>query len=158
MRKIAIAAATASVLVAGCSTGPNGGPPAEGVGALTGAVAGGVIGSRFGGGAGKVVAATLGAAAGGLIGSQIGRSIDERDRQIAMDAEYRALEYGRAGRPENWRNEATGTYGEVVVGPGYTVNALDCRDYTHSVYIDGRPQVARGTACRQPDGSWRVVS
>ncbi|MGQ7792903.1 RT0821/Lpp0805 family surface protein [Faunimonas sp. B44] len=158
MRKTVIAAATASMLVAGCSTGPGGGPPSEGVGAVAGALAGGVIGSRFGSGAGRVVATTVGAAAGGLIGASIGRSLDERDHQYAMDAEYRALEYGRAGRPENWRNEQTGTYGEVVVGPGYTVNALDCRDYTHSVYIDGQPRVARGTACRQPDGTWRIVS
>ena len=26
-----------------------------------------------------------------------------------------------------------------------------------TVYIDGKPEVARGTACKQPDGSWRPV-
>jgi surface antigen len=39
----------------------------------------------------------------------------------------------------------------------YRRGALDCRDYTHTIYIDGRPQTMRGTACRNPDGTWSNV-
>jgi surface antigen len=28
----------------------------------------------------------------------------------------------------------------------------------HKVYIDGQPQAMRGTACRNPDGTWTNVS
>jgi surface antigen len=28
----------------------------------------------------------------------------------------------------------------------------------HKVWIDGRPQAMRGTACRNPDGTWTQVS
>lgn len=156
MMKAGIAATAGTLFLAACTSGGVG--PREGVGAVAGAVAGGVIGSQIGSGAGRVVATTVGAVAGGIIGAEIGRALDERDREVALATEYRALEYGRAGRPEVWRSESTGNYGEVVVGPGYTVNALDCRDYTHTVYIEGRARVARGTACRQPDGTWRIVS
>ena len=34
---------------------------------------------------------------------------------------------------------------------------MSCRQYTHTVYIDGRPQTMRGTACRNPDGTWQAV-
>lgn len=156
--KIAIpAVTTAALFLTGCNhaTYPVG--PRENVGAVTGAIAGGVIGNQIGSGSGRVVATAIGALAGGLIGAEMGRSLDERDRQEALAAEYRALEFGRAGRPVAWRNDSSGNYGEVVVGTGYQANSLDCRDYTHTIYIDGRARVARGAACRQPDGTWRVV-
>lgn len=140
-------------LMAGCTaTGPN-----ETLGTVGGAVVGGVVGSQFGAGDGRVAATAIGTLAGGLIGQQFGRSLDENSRQRAVAAEYRALEYGVAGQPVAWRNPDTGHYGEVTPRPAYQVNGSDCREYVHTVYIDGRPQTARGTACRQPDGSWRPV-
>jgi surface antigen len=33
----------------------------------------------------------------------------------------------------------------------------DCRDYTAQAMVDGKAQPIRGRACRQPDGSWRIV-
>jgi len=35
--------------------------------------------------------------------------------------------------------------------------AAECRDFSTTNVIDGRPQEVHGTACRQPDGSWRIV-
>jgi surface antigen len=32
-----------------------------------------------------------------------------------------------------------------------------CRDYSQIVRIGGQVQESYGTACLQPDGSWRVV-
>ena len=37
------------------------------------------------------------------------------------------------------------------------VASQECREYTSTTTIDGRPQRVTGTACRQPDGSWRIV-
>jgi surface antigen len=157
--KIAFLAVTIGALfLTGCNQAYDPAGPRENVGALTGVITGGVIGNQFGGGSDRVAATAIGALAGGLIGAEIGRSLDERDRQEALAAEYRALEFGRAGRPVAWRNDHTGMYGEVVTGAGYQINLLDCRDYTHTIYIDGHARVARGTACRQPDGTWRIVS
>ena len=56
-----------------------------------------------------------------------------------------------AGNPASsrqWRDPDTGHYGEIVPSRPYKRGVADCRDYTHTVYIDGRPQQMRGTACR----------
>lgn len=156
MRSISIAVALATGLaVAGCTEDVG---PKQGIGAVAGAVAGGILGNQVGEGEGKAVATTIGIIAGGLIGASIGKSLDDADRRAAYEAEYRALEYGRSGAPTGWRNPDSGHHGEVTPGPAYRVNRLDCRDYTHTIYIDGRPETARGTACRQEDGTWRPVS
>lgn len=33
-----------------------------------------------------------------------------------------------------------------------------CREYTSSATIAGKKQPTFGTACRQPDGSWRIIN
>lgn len=32
-----------------------------------------------------------------------------------------------------------------------------CREFQREVIIDGKPERAYGTACLQPDGSWKIV-
>jgi surface antigen len=74
----------------------------------------------------------------------------------AAEAEARALEYGRTGIPVAWKDGRS--RGEVTPGALYQVNASSCRDYTHTVSIDGGPAVSgRATACRQADGTWRTI-
>ena len=68
-------------------------------GTVVGAVAGGIIGNQFGKGGGQVAATLAGAVVGGIVGNEIGRSLDERDRQLAREAEYDAWERGPPGRP-----------------------------------------------------------
>ena len=143
-----------SALAAACS-GPNGTPNKADTGLVLGGVAGGVIGNQFGKGKGNAVATVAGAVIGGLVGSEIGRSMDERDRQLAKEAEFEALERGNSGVARQWRNPDNGRYGEVVPSKPYKRGANDCRDYTHTIYIDGRPQQMRGTACRNSDGTWQ---
>ena len=55
-------------------------------------------------------------------------------------------------------NPDNGRYGDVVPSRPYKRGTADCRDYTHTIYIDGRPQTMRGTACRNRDGTWRNVA
>ena len=146
-----IGVAVGSMLLASCSASN------ESIGTVTGAVAGGVIGNQFGGGSGRVAATVLGALAGGVIGGSIGRSLDQNSRQAALQAEYNALERGAPGQPVNWRGTGS-TYGTVVPQQTYQVGSQNCRRYTHTIYIDGTPQQASGTACRNPDGTWTPLS
>jgi hypothetical protein len=37
-------------------------------------------------------------------------------------------------------------------------NGRQCRQYSTTTVIDGSPQEAVGTACLQPDGTWRIVN
>src|SRR5688572_28632056 len=94
---------------------------------------------------------------GGILGGAIGTTLDERDRQRAYAAEIQALEHGEPGIPVGWRGDGPKRYGTIVPGAPYQTRGAKCRDYSHSIYIDGRPQIARGTACRNPDGSWTPV-
>jgi surface antigen len=33
----------------------------------------------------------------------------------------------------------------------------DCRDFEQTVVVDGQDETVRGTACREPDGTWRAL-
>jgi surface antigen len=140
------------LLMAACGPGNK-----QGTGTIVGATAGAVAGAAIGGPSNRVGGAAIGAVAGGLLGNVIGRDMDERDRQLAEAAQLQALEYGRSGAPTPWDNPESQHRGQIVPGKPYVQNGLNCRPYTHTIYISGQPQTARGTACRQPDGSWRTV-
>lgn len=38
-----------------------------------------------------------------------------------------------------------------------TASQANCREYESTTTIDGRPQKIIGTACLQPDGTWRII-
>jgi hypothetical protein len=45
----------------------------------------------------------------------------------------------------------------VPPAPAAPAMAQTCREYQSTVTINGTPQATFGTACLQPDGSWRIV-
>ena len=101
--------------------------------------------------------AAFGGISGGVLSGAIGGNLGEQDRQRAYAAEVQALESGEPGIPVGWRGDGPKRYGTVVPGASYSARGTRCRDYSHSIYVDGKPQIARGTACRNPDGSWAPV-
>jgi surface antigen len=151
MRLFAIfAAALIALPLASC--GPEGSRQQGGT--VIGAVAGGIIGNQFGSGSGRALATAAGIVIGGVLGSEIGRDMDEADRRAAQNAEYRALEYDEESR---WRNEKSGHYGSISPRRSYKRSGRVCREYEHRVYIEDEPEILVGTACREPDGSWKSV-
>jgi surface antigen len=126
-------------------------------GALIGAVTGAVVGNQVGKGTGRVFATAAGAIIGGIVGSEIGRKLDEEDRRAAMEAEYAALEEEKLGGRHRWENPRSGHHGEVVMQREFNRDGLRCREYEHTIYIDGEPDVLRATSCRAEDGRWRTV-
>jgi surface antigen len=148
------------VSLAACAGNPvTGTGPSENTSTLVGAAPsappGAMIGSQPGGGTGERIAApATPAAISGLIGNRMGAAMDDEDKQRAYAAQVQALETGQSGAPTAWRNPDSGRYGSIVPGPAYDNRGLKCRQYTHTIYIDGKPQTARGAACRNPDGSW----
>jgi surface antigen len=151
MKKLVLVTTLAGALaLMGCETKQD-------TGTVMGAIAGGIIGNQFGSGGGRVAATMVGAVVGGIVGNEIGRKLDARDREFARQAEYDAWERGPPGRPVRWRNPDNGRYGEVIAEDYYDRGGSRCRNFVHKVWIDGRPQTMRGTACRNPDGSWTQV-
>jgi surface antigen len=154
------AIAVIGLSLAACAGDPESGRgPKEGTGTLLGAGTGALIGASVaGGGTGnRVAGGVIGAALGAIIGNRIGAALDDEDKQRAYDAQLDALERGPSGAPVSWRNPDSGRYGTVVPGPSYQDAGRNCRSYTHTIYIDGRPQTARGTACRNPDSTWTTL-
>jgi surface antigen len=142
-----------ALTAAACNQGTGYGNNAA-IGTVGGAVVGGLLGNQIGSGSGRVAATIAGAALGGVLGGAIGSSLDAQERQMAYNAQYDALAYGR---PTQWRSQR-GSYGTVTPGRAYNQGGYYCREYSHTIYIDGRPQRGYGQACRQPDGSWQIVS
>ncbi len=108
-------------------------------------------GSRASASPSSVTGAVVGGVSDGAIGS--GLEGDARQRALAAETEAYA-----SGKTVNWRAETGNVYGQVAPGPSYTYSGTACRNYTHAIFIDGVAQVARGRACRQPDGSWRQTA
>lgn len=148
-KMILVSSLAASIVLAGCTQMNN-----EGVGTITGGVVGGLIGSQFGGGSGKVAAAAGGALLGAYLGGNIGRTMDRLDR-LEMQ---KALETAPTGRAIVWSNPDTGYRYTVQPTRTYYTNAQPCREYITKAMIGGKTEQIYGKACRQADGSWRVVS
>ena len=144
-------------LVAACADTQNN--PKQTIGTLLGAGVGALLGSQVGDGKGKLAAVAVGTLGGAYLGSEIGKSLDYVDRLKAKNAEQTALENNRAGVATFWRNPDTGNSGKVTPKPATQMASGEfCREYEHEISVDGRTEIAKGTACRQADGNWRVIN
>ena len=131
----------------------------ETIGLLGGAAAGGLAGSQIGKGRGQIVATGAGALLGALVGREIGRSLDKADQLYAERATGQALETSQTGQSSSWTNPDSGNHGTVTpIRTVHTDSGEPCREYQTTVTVGGETAQAYGTACRNPDGSWRIVN
>ncbi len=154
-RKPLVSLAAAALVLAACSGDAGQKETAD---TVIGGVAGAVLGSQVGGGSGRLVATAVGTLAGAFIGNEIGKSLDRADR-LAMNQAEQQAHTAPVGEKIVWNNPDSGNSGSVTPirdGRDTQSNAY-CREYQTTVVIDGREQSAFGTACQQPDGSWKVV-
>ncbi|MFA6156027.1 hypothetical protein [Mesorhizobium sp.] len=107
---------------------------------------------------GKVNTTIISAMGGGLISGSIGNGLSDAEKRSALEAEYKALEYTTSGQKVAWKGAQASRYGEVVPAQPYRVGSQDCRQYTQTVFTGGAGVTARGTACRNADGSWTPLT
>jgi surface antigen len=144
----------AASLLGGCSN--DYGPKQTG-GAVLGGIGGGLAGAQFGHGSGKLAATAIGTLLGVFVGSEAGRSLDRADQAYAHRAEQTAYA-APVGQTITWNNPESGHAGTFTpTRDGYDQGGGYCREYQSTVTIGGQNEHAYGTACRQPDGSWKVV-
>lgn len=156
MKKIVMGtvAVMVSLGLVACSTNTQ--QENTGIGVVTGAVAGGLLGSAVGGGVGKVVAVGAGALLGGYIGGQIGHSMDSSDTVRV----YNTMDYTPTGRVVYWTNPGYHvTYRLVPVSGPYVIGTYhDCRKFRASaVMSNGHVVHFKGVACKRFDGSWVMM-
>ncbi|MCF8474788.1 MAG: glycine zipper 2TM domain-containing protein [Emcibacter sp.] len=154
--KMALILTTALTLSA-CEEGSK-----QGFGTFLGAIAGAAVGSAIGDngdGTTHFLAVTTGALAGAAIGNSIGKSLDDADRREMERNRQIALETYASGQTATWYNPDSGNSGTYRPKPAYQdeVGAY-CREYQQTITIGGKTEEAYGRACRQPDGTWKIIS
>lgn len=155
---VAAAVLGSALALSGCS----GMSENETAGTILGGVAGGVIGNQFGKGSGKAAATALGAVIGATVGRNVGRSLDETSRQRAGAAAHEALDTAEVGESITWENPGNAdgaAYGSATVTrQGADREGRTCREFQQTVTIGGREEQSYGTACRDDNGDWQIVS
>ncbi len=123
-----------------------------------GAAGGALIGSQIGSGTGKLIAVAIGTLAGAWIGSEIGKRLDARDQAMMSGTTNQALAHNATGQTSSWSNPQSGNSGSVTPTSNYsTSQGQTCRNFNQTVSASGQQEGRQGTACQQPDGSWRIV-
>ena len=152
--KFFVAAALGLTLVACEGAGQK-----ETFGTIIGGAAGAVAGAQFGSGKGQLAATAAGALVGALVGREVGKSLDRADQLAMQDTAQRTLEEQPTGATSQWHNPDSGNSGTIT--PTRTFQKTDgqyCREYQQTITVGGELEEAYGTACRQPDGTWQIVS
>lgn len=128
--------------------------PREESGMVIGGLLGGMLGAQAGDRHLRPVAIIAGTLIGASIGGTIGSYMDETDRLRAGQT----LETVRTGVSSTWRNPDTGAQYQFTPTSTYESAQGPCREYTMEALIGGRREQVYGTACRQADGSWKMVN
>ena len=148
--------AAMALLLAACATDAG---PKQQLGTLLGGVGGAVVGAQIGDGKGQLAATAIGTLLGAYVGSEIGKSLDRADQLAMQQTTQNSLENAPSGTSSTWHNPDSGNYGSVTPQPSYQSSSGQyCREFRQTVTVGGSTEEAYGTACRQPDGSWQIVS
>ncbi len=127
-------------------------------GAVIGGIGGALLGSVFGKGSGRLAAVAVGTLVGAMVGQEVGKSLDKADRAAIDRAESRATT-APIGETINWDNPDSGNSGTVTpVRDGKDTTGRYCREFKQTIEIGGRLEEGYGTACRQEDGSWQIMT
>jgi surface antigen len=132
---------------------PDGTCNRKAIGAVMGGAIGGVIGAQVGDGAGRRIAILAGAAAGTLIGSHVGRKMDEADRACVGEALEKAPDNGTV----QWASSDGSTTYRVKPITRQPDTDLSCRLFELEATTAAGSSTSKANACRESDGSWRLV-
>ena len=124
------------LLLGGCVT-TAGVPVADGTGGAVGAPNGVGVGGN------GVAAAAL-------------ADLPRGDRARALAAEYQALEFQSVGERVEWRG-TRGSGAASALAP-FRVGSQNCRQLVHTLTVGAETRTERGSACREPNGTWTPLS
>ncbi len=146
-------------LLGGCA----GQGPKQTGGQLLGGAAGALLGSQFGGGKGRLFGVAIGALAGSYLGGMLGHQLDEKDKMLAQQTMISTLEHAPDQQERGWTNPNNQHSGRFTVTKTEEIpsNHMVCRNYVHTVILDGQQEKVHGRACRDirdTRAEWRVVS
>jgi surface antigen len=101
---------------------------------------------------------SIGSVAGSYFGAGMDDSLDFHDRRYMQRTAQNALEFNRTWEASMWRNPETGAEGMVTPTRTYESAAAKwCREFEATITIDDDKELATGDACRDRDGTWRII-
>lgn len=127
----------------------------ENIGTLLGAAGGAVAGSQFGKGKGNTAMTAVGTLGGAVLGRAVGSSMDRGNAAYAAQ-QNQARQASQFPQPAPQMPGQYHQAGQFQPMQQFQPQQV-CREYTQTIVIGGQVQETYGTACRQPDGTWRVV-
>ncbi len=157
LRKV-MALSLGAIVLVGCQTDMQNNPK-QTIGTILGAGLGGLVGAGVGSGKGQLAAVAIGVLAGSYFGSEIGKSLDSADKAYMDKSAKDGLEYSKSGTTTAWKNPDSGNSGTFT--PTKTIQTSvgnNCREFETTIYVEGKEETATGEACRQEDGTWKVIS
>lgn len=95
----------------------------------------------------------------GMAQGQLFPPLEEVERKAMSDTLQYSLEYNKTNQAATWENPRTTRNGAVV--PVYTfvdVHGRPCRQFVTTLTSNDIQYQERGTACRQDNGTWYVVT
>lgn len=122
-------------------------------------------GSKLHGAFNAACVAAMGMILGGCVGggaasppeTKIVAPSDRLDAGEQKRADTAVLDAVAAGSPRRWNTDRPGFYGYVEPGPSVNVGDGQCREFTHTIFIDGRAKKEFGRACKGGTGTWALM-
>lgn len=150
MLKTFIPALAAAALLAGCQSTKETSTEAP-------SIFGGTINSQLTAGSNPKLAQS---GTGTMVGAFIGKEakIQPADQPLAETAAKRAYA-APVGERMTWNNPQTGNSGTITsTREGYNSTGTYCREYQQTVTTGRQTELIYGTACKQADGTWKIVT
>ncbi len=151
-RPLLVLACAGALLLGGCESTSN-----TQIGGLVGSLAGGIVGSFFGAGSGRAVAVGVGGIVGYLVGRELGGKLDAAQQAEHERVYLEAMNQAEDGQTRSWNDPAGEASGAVTPTRSFSEQGARCREFTQVVTVEGEVSEDKGMACRQGDGTWRLI-
>lgn len=131
----------------------------QNIGGILGSAGGAWGGSKVGGGSGRTTAIAVGTLLGSQLGQALGSYLTNKDLNYYNNSSQGALSNFTNGQTASWSNPQTGNEGTVTPIKTYNNSqGQQCRDFQQSISVAGEEIQTTGTACKQRNGTWKLVN
>ncbi len=126
--------------------------PKKVTGAEAGAALGGALGAQLG--SGNALATVAGNLAGAMLGSRADAAVTTSADE---DCFRQVLESATDQEQVAWDNDGSSTHYELTPVRSYQRSGRACRELVTEIERQGEVREVYQTACRDPDGRWRIM-
>jgi surface antigen len=103
-------------------------------------------------------AATAGRPAEAIPAVAATSSFDDADQASMIEHFNHVMESAPGGQPITWTNPSGTTVQLLLTRTYQKPDNTYCREFTQTITSGGDPSVTKGTACRESEQSWQIIS